>query len=150
MTDLVDASVPNEWIGKFIGHRIWSKPTAKSSAIAEWVELLDAWEEETTDPTYPYRFRAWIWWRGQAWSTILAKIIHVEGIPIDECTFFEWDRAGETVRYYTWAPPIDDPPVLLKHPPGWEPPQPPQPRRAPDPLPTIVPTEFGDQFALPI
>ena len=146
MTDLVDASVPNEWIGAFIGRHIWARPDAKPGAHAEWVGLLDVWEEETGDPSYPFRFRAWIWWRGKAWVAVLAQKVHIRGIPAGECTFLEWDR-GEQVRYYTWTPPIDDPPVLEKRPPGWEPPQ---PRRAPDPLPTIVPTEFGDQFALPI
>lgn len=146
-THLVDASVPNEWIGKFIGHHIWSRPEAKPSARAEWVELLDAWEEETNDPTYRYRFRAWIWWRGKAWSAVLAQKVHTRGIPNDECTFLEWDRTGETVRFHTWTPPTDDPPALDRHPKGWEPPQ---PLRASNPLPPIVPTEFGDQFALPI
>lgn len=146
-SDLVDASVPNEWIGAFIGHHIWSRPEAKPGAHADWVELLDVWEEETGDPTYPHRFRAWIWWRGKAWVSVIAKLVHTRGIPAGECTFLEWDRDGETVRYHTWTPPIDDPPVLKTRPPGWEPPQ---PRRAPDPLPTIVPTECGDQFALPI
>lgn len=146
MTDLVDASVPDEWIGTFIGHHIWARPESKPSAPAEWVELLDAWEEETGDPTYPYRFRAWIWWKGKAWLTILAQKVYIQGVPVDECTAMEWDRNGETVTFHTWNPPFDDPPVLELHPAGWTPPQ---PQQSPDPLP-IVPTEFGDQFALPI
>lgn len=145
MTDLVDAAVPAEWAVGFIGHRIWSRPTAKPGAHAEWVEMLDVWEE-----THPAgdasRLHASIMWRGQAWSAQFAPKVYVQDVPAEQCTFLEWDRDGEQVRYYMWTPPIDDPPVLETHPPGWEPPP---ARRAPDPLP-IVPTEFGDQFALPI
>lgn len=99
-SDLVDASVPNEWIGASIGHHIWSRPAAKPGAHADWVELLDVWEEETGDPSYPFRFRAWIWWKGKAWVTVLAKMVHTRGIPAEQCTFLEWDRDGETVRYH--------------------------------------------------
>lgn len=141
----VNAGVPSQWLPRFIGHRIWSRPTAKPGAHAEWVELLDMWEEITDDPTYPYRFQAWIQWRGTEWAAGLAKLVHVEGVPEAECTFIEWDRDGETVRYYSWSPPFDDPPVLDRHPRGWEPAQ-----DAPQQdieFPTVE-SDVGDQFAL--
>lgn len=144
---IVNASVPQEWAPRFIGHRIWSRPEAKPGAIAEWVELLDMWEEITEDPAYPFRFRAWIWWKGKAWSALLAQIVYVEGIPESECTKQVFDRDGEKVPWFTWTQPFDDPPELERYPKGWEPPQPSQ---KPEPLPNIVPTVFGDQFALPI
>lgn len=140
----INAGVPTEWVPRFIGHRIWARPTAKPGAIAGWVELVDMWEEITEDPGYPYRFHAWIWWKGKAWSAMLPQVVHVEGVAESECSFIEWDRDGETIRHYRWTAPFDDPPEVERHPKGWEPEQ---PARAPDPLP-IVPTDFGDQFAL--
>lgn len=141
----VNAGVPSDWLPRFIGHRIWSRPTAKPGAHAEWVDLLDMWEEITEDPGYPYRFHAWIWWKGKAWSAMLAKLVHVEGVPEAECTFIEWDRDGETVRHYTWCPPFDDPPDLDRHPKGWEPGQP-APQQDIE-FPTVE-SDVGEQFAL--
>lgn len=142
---IVNAGVPSEWLPRFIGHRIWSRPTAKPGAEAEWVDLLDMWEEITEDPGYPYRFHAWIWWKGKAWSAMLAKLVHVEGVPEAECTFIEWDRDGETIRHYTWCPPFDDPPDLDRHPKGWEPGQP-APQQDIE-FPTVE-SDVGEQFAL--
>ena len=141
----VNAGVPSEWLPRFIGHRIWSRPTAKPGAHAEWVDLLDMWEEITEDPGSPYRFHAWSWWKGNAWSAMLAKLVHVEGVPEAECTFIEWDRDGETVRHYTWCPPFDDPPDLDRHPKGWEPGQP-APQQDIE-FPTVE-SDVGEQFAL--
>lgn len=141
----VNAGVPSEWLPRFIGHRIWSRPTAKPGAHAEWVDMLDMWEEITEEPGYPYRFHAWIWWKGKAWSAMLAKLVHVEGVPEAECTFIEWDRDGETVRHYTWCPPFDDPPDLDRHPKGWEPGQP-APQQDIE-FPTVE-SDVGEQFAL--
>lgn len=141
----VNAGVPSQWLPRFIGHRIWSRPTAKPGAHAEWVELLDMWEEITDDPTYPYRFQAWIRWGGKEWAAMLAKLVHVEGVPEAECTFIEWDRDGETIRHYTWTPPFDDPPDLDRHPKGWEPGQPAPQQDIEFP---IVESDVGEQFAL--
>lgn len=141
----VNASVPNGWLPKFIGHRIWSRPEKKPGSIAEWVELLDVWEEETTDPAYPYRFHAWIWWRGKAWSALLAQVVYVEGVPQSDCTPFVRARDGEDVTHWTWTAPFDDPPQWPRHPKGWEPEQPAD--KPGEAFPTVD-SDIGDQFAL--
>lgn len=142
---LVNAGVPNEWVPRFVGHRIWSRPTAKPGADAEWVELLDMWEEITEDPAYPYRFQAWIRWKDQEWAALLAQQVYVEDVPESECTFIEFDRDGETIRYHTWTPPFDDPPALDHHPKGWEPSQP--ETQQDTEFPTVH-SDVGEQFAL--
>lgn len=140
----INAGVPTEWVPRFIGHRIWARPAAKPGAIAEWVELLDVWEEETTDPAYPYRFHAWIWWKGKAWSALLPQQVYIEGVPESECTKQVFDRDGEKVPWWTWTQPFDDPPEWPRHPTGWEPEQ---PADKLEEFPTVE-SDIGDQFAL--
>lgn len=157
MSDVVDASVPLEWISKFVGHRIWSRPDSRPGAQAEFCELLDIWEESGHRPDNPFRFRASIRYQGAAHVATLAKAIHVEGVPSLDCYTMKLPGPDKDYVMHKWTPPFDDPPEVAQRDPGFVPELPamcPQMESLSSGTdqenPSTVETECGDQFVLPI
>ena len=136
-SELVNASVPKEWLKHFAGHMVWLRPQTGAGA-ADWCQLIDVWMEPVRWGYEDYRRVAGVVWKGQARSCLMADLIHVQGIPRDQCDTSTWDREGESVEFHTWVPPFDDPPTCVEHMAGWLPPLPGD----------VAPTVMGDQFAL--
>src|SRR5699024_4596711 len=75
--NLVDASVPTDWLDCFVGHQVWSR--------GSWAVLLDVWIEAGPDQNcWLSRRRAVRDAKGTRVEEC-AQIAYVQAVPKDEC-----------------------------------------------------------------
>lgn len=119
-----DATVPVQWLPKFIGHPLWSRPDGVSETTPpDFYELVACSEIDTGRPPgrYGYYKRAWVRHNGIVSPAALPSSCTMRGIPQEECTERIIRERGEEYRWWEWNPPEAEPPKWELHPDGWNP-----------------------------
>lgn len=116
----VNATVPVAWVPRFIGHKIWIKPTGTAGqSPAQYLDLIDC---DLENSQWGTKARAWVRHNGQIKHGLLPRLCTIADLPQHECVEHVLKDGKNEYRQWQWQPPTGEPePWWPVHNSTWQP-----------------------------